>query len=351
MKSKWIDFKELRSKLHFSELFAHYHVELKIKGDRATGFCPLPGHPRHEGKRHSPSFSANLARGVFNCFGCGGQGNCLDFVCHMEGVNPSDTQALRRVALMLRDRLGLDSDAVAKAPGKPSDAKAQPTPASPHTEPQKKRIINTPIDFQLKKLDAGHPYLPGRGFTPETIAHFGLGFCARGLMADRIAIPLHDPASRLIGYAGRLIDDAAISDEKPKYRFPGERERDGVIYEFRKSLFLYNGHAIPPGVEDLVVVEGMPSVWWLWQHDMPSVVALMGSSCSREQAELIVDRVTDRGRVWVLGDGDEAGERFAQSVLSEVSPHRFCRWVKLADGRQPTDLNELQLSLLLDPEP
>jgi DNA primase len=41
-------------------------------------------------------------------------------------------------------------------------------------------IVNASLDFELKGLDATHPYLLGRGFTPETIKHFGLGFCSRG---------------------------------------------------------------------------------------------------------------------------------------------------------------------------
>ena len=45
-----------------------------------------------------------------------------------------------------------------------------------------------PLVFDLKGLDAKHPYLLKRGFTPETIERFGLGFCSRGLLKDRVAI-------------------------------------------------------------------------------------------------------------------------------------------------------------------
>lgn len=347
MKTNWIDFKELRSKLHFPELFQHYRVELKIKGDQATGFCPLPGHPRHEGKRHSPSFSANLARGLFNCFGCGRKGNCLDFICFMEGADPTDAQALRRVALMASDHLGLGSGDSGQTPVKPADPTPQITPQPESPQPEKPRLINAPIDFELKTLQADHPYLAGRGFTSETIKHFGLGFCSRGLMAGRIAIPLHDSMGKLIGYAGRLVDDAQISDESPKYRFPGERERDGVICEFRKSLFLYNGHAIAGPVEDLIIVEGFASVWWLWQHGYHTVVALMGSSCSREQAELITTLVQDDGHIWAFSDGDDAGTRCAENLFAMVGKCRFIRWVHLDDACQPTDCNTQMLSTLV----
>jgi DNA primase len=59
----------------------------------------------------------------------------------------------------------------------------------PAREPKKNLpvIVNSPLDFELKHLDPVHPYLPGRGFTPETIAHFGLGFCSKGSLNDRIS--------------------------------------------------------------------------------------------------------------------------------------------------------------------
>ena len=61
----WIDFKTLRSKLDFEQVLRHYGVEVKRKGEQHHGFCPLPN---HQGKKNSPSFSANLERGIFQCF-------------------------------------------------------------------------------------------------------------------------------------------------------------------------------------------------------------------------------------------------------------------------------------------
>jgi DNA primase len=53
--------------------------------------------------------------------------------------------------------------------------------------------------------------------------------------------------------------------------------------------------------------------------------------------------VKPNGRVWIAPDGDKAGERHAQTLLSLISPHHFVRWVKMADGKQPTDLSATQL--------
>jgi DNA primase len=150
-------------------------------------------------------------------------------------------------------------------------------------------------------------------------------------------------AGALVGYAGRVVDDAAISEDNPRYRFPGKRERDGMVFEFRKTLFLYNGFRPKAPLDDLIIVEGFTGVWWLNQNGLSNVVATMGADCSEKQAELIVSLVKPNGRVWIAPDGDKAGERHAQTLLSLISPHRFMRWVKMADSKQPTDLSVEQL--------
>jgi DNA primase len=333
--SAWIDFKELRQKLDFEEALRHYGVEVKRKGNQHHGYCPLPN---HIGKRNSPSFSANLERGIFQCFGCGAKGNVLEFAAMMEKVDPKDGAAFRKVASELQKRfcpeLGDASSSEKKTPA--------PLP-KPEPKSELPVFVNATLDFELKGLDAEHPYLKGRGFMPETIKHFGLGFCSRGLLKARVAIPLHDHEGKLVGYAGRVVDDASISEDNPRYRFPGKRERDGKHFEFRKTLFLYNGFRIKAPVDDLIVVEGFTGVWWLNQNGLPHVVGTMGSDCSETQAELIVSLVKPNGRVWIAPDGDKAGERYAQTLLSLISPHRFIRWVKMADGKQPTDLSGEQL--------
>ena len=93
--SEWIDFKELRSKLVFADVLRHYNVKLNIKGEKASGFCPLP---THQGQKKSPSFSADLTRGIWQCFGCGEKGNVLDFAVLMENGDPKNGEAVRRVA-------------------------------------------------------------------------------------------------------------------------------------------------------------------------------------------------------------------------------------------------------------
>ena len=195
--TSWIDFKELRAKLDFEEVLKSYGVEIKRKGEQHMGFCPLPG---HQGNRNSVSFSANLKRGIFHCFGCQAKGNVLDFAVLMSGEPVDDGRALKKVAVALRAKFFPESakENGRGKPGRKSEAKSHP---------ELPLTVNPPLDFELQGLDAGHPYMLGRGFVSKTIEHFGLGYCSRGSLAGRIAIPLHDADGNLIGYAGRVVDD------------------------------------------------------------------------------------------------------------------------------------------------
>ncbi len=343
--STWIDFKELREQLDFAAVLRHYGAELKAKGDQQQGFCPLPD---HNGQRNSPSFSANVKKGIFQCFGCGAKGNIIEFSALMEKLNPKDGRDLRKAALVLKKQFVPDAEVTrTRNPKAGFQREAKAKLAELPIKEEKPVLINPTLDFELKDLDSEHPYLAQRGLNEETIRHFGLGFCSRGYLKNRMVVPLHSSDSRLIGYAGRIVNDEDISKDCPKYQFPGSRERAGRILEFRKSEFLYNGHRLKSQVSDLIVVEGLLSVHWLYQSKIPYAVGLMGWACSERQAELIVSHVKANGRVWILSDGDEAGERCAVNVFQMVAPYRALRWVKLGEKKQPTDYSGEELKGLL----
>ncbi|MBI3736191.1 toprim domain-containing protein, partial [Candidatus Sumerlaeota bacterium] len=383
----------------FGEVLEAYGVTLKLRGaDQHHGFCPLPN---HDGQKRSPSFSANLARRIFHCFGCEAKGNAIDFVALMEGLNPDDPREIRKAALLIQERF-LHEEAKppprpsgksppksqsspplqapptteqgrsppqerkrphrrqrherpAKHPINPAASKPEPTPETSSLDPPRdqqpdnrervvNRIINAPLDFELKSLDPNHIYLQERGLTPETIQTFGLGFCGRGMMAGRVAIPPRNTEGYLIGYAGRVVDDATIGAENPKYRLPGKREKDGTVFEFSKGAFLFNGHRVQAPATDLIVVEGFFSVFHLHQCGWTNAVALMGSSCSPEQAELIVKLTAEGGRVWLMPDDDDAGMRCAEDALMRVAPHRLVRWITLDEGKDPCNYKRDELA-------
>jgi DNA primase len=79
---------------------------------------------------------------------------------------------------------------------------------------------NRPLGFRLT-VDAEHPYLSKRGIPPELVERFGLGFCAQGSMAGRIAIPIENAAGELVAYAGRWVgSEAELPEGEEKYKLP-----------------------------------------------------------------------------------------------------------------------------------
>jgi len=157
--SAWIDFRELRQQLSFEKVLEKHGVEIKRKGEQHHGFCPLP---THKGEKNSPSFSANLEKGIFQCFGCGAKGNVLDFAALMCGKDVSDGKGLREVAVSLRKEFCPDLEV--KRNGKKEKPKDEgqgellPQP----TKEERKIVVNQPLDFELKKLDPDHPYFLSR---------------------------------------------------------------------------------------------------------------------------------------------------------------------------------------------
>ena len=83
---------------------------------------------------------------------------------------------------------------------------------------------NKPLQFRLDKLQREHPYLTQeRGLTLETIVDFGIGYCAKGMMAERIAIPIHNPEGQVVAYAGRFVGEPHLRRASTRFssRFDG----------------------------------------------------------------------------------------------------------------------------------
>ena len=327
----WINFKELRAKLKFSAILEHFGVAVNGSRTQYHGPCPLPG---HRGSRNSFSFSANFDRGIFQCFGCGAKGNTLEFAALMSGVDVKDGTALRKVALALQTKFFPEgtSTRTKQIANSPAAEKSQSLTTA----------VNAPLDFALKGLDGSHPYLLGCGFSPETIQHFGLGFCSRGILKGKIAIPLHSQAGELLGYAGLTLNEVPSRVSNACYSFPESRERDGILLKFNRSLILYNANRVGASRDELVVVTGFDSVWWLHQCGISNVVAIF-EQASDKQIELIVSLVKANGRIWIMPNGDKDGASLARVMASQLSASRFTRWINLGSESRPADLSAEQL--------
>ena len=222
-------------------------------------------------------------------------------------------------------------------PAKKSDApKAKPVPQQPPAV--ENGAPNKPLKFRLDKLERDHPYLAERGLTPETIVDFGVGYCAKGMMAERIAIPIHNPEGNVVAYAGRWPGEPA--EDTPKYKLP---------QGFRKSLELFNiDRAIKePADKPLVIVEGFFDCMKLHQHGCRKVVALMGSTMSAAQEELIRKHTDRKSQVIVMLDEDEAGRAGREDIAVRLAKFVFVKVHTFnQEGRQPENLSAEEVAAL-----
>lgn len=387
----WVNYKEIKARVKMEQVLEHYGVlgELREKGDSLVGRCPI-----HKGS-NANQFHVSRTKNNFMCFGdCHEGGNVIDFVVMMEGGDKQSGDDVRQAAKRLQDWFGLaferphggrrhtaaavSASAVATASatttavaegvpaasqptlplagtmaGTPPVREAAPAPVSSEahaeggpsaptaeTAPEPSSSLymkaNPPLKFALKSLDPEHAYLAGRGLPQDTLAAFGVGYCTgKGIMAGRIAIPIHNELGELVAYAGRWPGEPP--EGEGKYKLPAG---------FHKSLVVYNLHRAKEHAKDagLVIVEGFFDAMRLHAAGFPQVVALMGSSMSEAQEELIVTAVGPEGKVALMFDEDEAGWKGREEALYRLSSQVYVRVIGLGEeGRQPDGLGEEDL--------
>ena len=316
------DFRSLKQRILMDRVLARYGVKLRSVGPHTLcGPCPLPTHTSRQSRE---SFSVNLARQVWSCHsasciaarhGCLG-GHVIDLVAILESCT------LRQAGLRLQDWFS----------GSLSTSLPTPLPAvavaSSAIQP------NRPLRFALQNIDTQHPYLTQRGISPSTARWFGVGmYHGAGFLTGRCVIPIRDEKSRLVAYAGR-----AIHEEEPKYRFPAG---------FRKSQVLFNlDRAMQTDGPNVIVVEGFFDALKVHQAGHPAVVALMGTSFSQRQSELLLNRFAS---VTLMLDGDQTGRRAAEVIAALLKPKVPVHQVELPNRAQPDQLSPTEINVLVGP--
>lgn len=344
-KKQWIDFAKVRAALTFDDVFAHYDLAPPDQKTQTKINCPF-----HDDA--TPSCSINREKQIFRCFGCNESGNALEFISLMESGAKDDPADMYQAAALAVDMMGRDLSEF----GKDSKGPETPKPARREAKQPKTRKTaakaskaadgspaasgepptpepNPAIDIELK-LDPEHSFLADRGITPELATRYGLGYCDKGIMRGRIAIPIHNLAGELVAYAGRYASDE-LPENTERYRFPKK---------FRKSLELWNIHRAAAFFKrHLTLVESYWSAIRLQEAGIPAA-ALMGTSLSVEQAKLV--REAGFKLATLLLDGDDAGREAAIAAAPILAEHVYTRILPLPDGVKPDDMPERFLKRL-----
>jgi len=335
--SEFDDAKErIRARVDLAQLVGET-VALKPAGrGQLKGLCPFHS-------ERTPSFHVHVERGFFYCFGCGAKGDVFDYVMRTQGLEFRDALQL------LGERVGIEVRGAPAGQGRRRDLL---------------EINEAALAWFTGQLP-GSPaadYLRGRGLTDDTVRDWGLGFApdawdgllkhmlTRGVRDDdllsagliienergrrydrfrgRVMFPVRDGMGRVVGFAGRLLDDGV-----PKYLNSPETAL------FKKGELLYGLDRARAAIREsgeVIVVEGYMDVLALHQTGFGNAVAALGANLTVEQADQLTR--LDAQRVLLAFDADDAGQRAVLAGLEQSVGRRFLvQAVRLPSGKDPAD--------------
>jgi DNA primase len=352
------DIAQVRERARIDDVISA-HVTLRPAGvGMLKGLCPF-----HDEK--TPSFSVNVARGFFHCFGCGEGGDVLTFVQKIEGVG--FTEAVERLADRYGVQLRYDDQGATGA------RRDQPGRG------QRARLVEAnkaAAGFYREQLDTpdalpGRQFLDQRGFDQAAAEAFFVGFAPRsgegllrhlrgrgfsddelvtaGLVArsnrgpydrfrGRLLWPIRELSGDVVGFgARRLFDDDRV---EAKYLNTPETP----IY--KKSQLLYGVDLARKEIarsSQAVVVEGYTDVMACHLAGVQTAVATCGTAFGEEHARilrrLLLDHDEFRGEIIFTFDGDEAGQKAALRAFQGDQQFVGQTYVAIEpDGRDPCDL-------------
>lgn len=182
-------------------------------------------------------------------------------------------------------------------------------------------------------------YLEQRGLDRQTIAKFNLGYAPSGwqhlhkvfphdieglkilglirtsqtgkdfdLFRERIMFAIKDKQGRIVGFAGRALDD----DTTPKYL----NSTDSVVFQKQHILYGYY-ESRQVRASDWLLVEGYLDVISLYQAGIYGAVAPMGTAVNEKQIAMLL-RFNDS--LTLCFDGDKAGQKAALRTLEVAMP-------------------------------
>jgi len=281
----YIDFEVLKSQLTIKEVLSAYGItHLKQAGQQLRGACPL-----HEGS-NDRQFVVWPEKNSWRCFGtCNRSGDIIQLVSLLLGV--SNHQAAhdlaRRFDLVVTSKAPANKQKETQAPSPERQAPANRDPCEiRHDRPDHESDQGNQAPLKLKPLtyiNFEHESLLATGISPETFKRFGVGYAPKGIMAGRIAIPIHSLDGELLAYAG-----LATKSQQQPWKYPKG---------FQPELELFNAH-------QLITKHGNPQttlklcfdpleVLHHYEQEQEEAVALMGEAVTKAQLEKI-NRLIDQ---------------------------------------------------------
>lgn len=287
--------------------------------------------------------SASMEKGTtrFYCFSCGMHGNAVSFLAELENVSPIQSSIWikeRFLGASVPDQSTILDNVKEILNSKTNGRHSERTiPVLPENEVQRRIIdwrselawIKYSGEEQLDTNDTPVVYMLERGFTPEVLNKFQIGW---DKISERICIPVRNEDGELIGFKARTLEG------QPRYIVLGGPEYGFEPYETRKVLFALDKYE-PRWDNQIIVCEGELNAIALHQHGYTNAVGISGKFISDEQAELIVKY--GQNCVLIFDEVDDA------ITAAKKLRHRIPTRIIPEHDKDPADCDATELEWLL----
>lgn len=311
------------------------YIDLVPKGKNYFGVCPF-----HDD--HSPSMSVSREKQIYRCFTCGASGNVITFVMNYENIGFVD--ALKKLGDRVQIHLDIKSSQKDSKYSELYDIYKLSTNFyknnlnSPLGEKAREYLNNRKItEDMIKTFDIGLSLNDSlskmllKKYDAKKLIDIGLSHEYNGKIADlflnRIMFPIKDLNGNIVAYSGRKYDDS----DAPKYI----NTKETII--FKKGNVLYNYFSALEEVrrkKEIIVCEGFMEVIRLYSIGVKNVVALMGTSFTSDQLEVIKKLNVN---VVLNLDNDDPGKLAAFQIGETLSKNGINPTVIVFDRYKDTD--------------
>jgi len=299
---------EIRSRLNIEDVVGEY-VQLKRAGRNFKGLSPFSG-------EKSPSFIVSPEKNIWHDFSSNKGGDVFSFIMEVEGVDFREALELlaRRAGIELADHDSSGSQELAKLKRRLLEAHRWASLYYQESLKQNdralqyvfkkrglsKEIVQTfQIGYAPDSGDALVQFLHKKGFTNQELSDGGLINRFGGdLFRGRMMVPLMDASGQVIGFTGRILEDAPNA---PKYL----NTPQSPLYDKSRHVFgLSQAKESIRKNDYTVVVEGNLDVVSSHQVGITQVVATAGTAMTEQHLKALV-RLSPNVRL--AYDGDKAG--------------------------------------------
>ena len=271
---------------------------LERRGVEYKGVCPFHS-------ENTPSFTLRTEDGVwlFHCFGCGKNGNLIQFIQYLDNINFNE--AVEKVASFLGWKKGKESVESTFKPLK-----------------EEKETLTFPLgkiadaELALRNSQAGRDWLASRGLSLETAARFHLGYVQSAKAVNPHHEWVNDGWILFPTIEGEMITSLKYRSVRGKKTESGE---PGFLRKSGMATGLFNAQTIEP-FEDVFIVEGEPDCMVMVQAGFVSVsLPSAGFNLTPEMR----DRVMQANRIFLAGDMDNPGQQAMTKLWTELRERTY----------------------------